>query len=55
MNNEDRPFARLVDFCWAACQEYGRFVWVFYGGEAAAKAAADPAYRATRGAPEKVR
>ncbi|WP_320065557.1 hypothetical protein [Micromonospora sp. RTGN7] len=39
MKNEGRPFAWFVDFCRTACQEYGRFAWVFYGGEALVRAA----------------
>jgi hypothetical protein len=54
MENEDRPLSRFVDFCWAACQEYGRFVWVSYGGEAV-PGPEEPIQRAYRDVPEKVR
>jgi hypothetical protein len=47
MENEDRLFARFVNFWRDGYREYARFIWVFYGGEAAAKAA-QPAPRIRR-------
>ncbi|MFF5173692.1 hypothetical protein ACFY3U_13740 [Micromonospora sp. NPDC000089] len=52
MENEDRPFARLVGFCRACFEEYARFVWAFYGG-AAEMRAANPADQTAQDAPKK--
>jgi hypothetical protein len=39
MENEDRLFARFVDFYRTGYERYVRFMCIFYGGEPAAKAA----------------
>ncbi|WP_169804044.1 hypothetical protein [Actinomadura formosensis] len=52
MENEDRPFAWLVNFYRAGYEAYVRFLCVFYTGQPGAAKAADPAHRTSGDAQE---